>query len=63
LIKIATNTRGYTRVQDRKAAITLLAKKTKMNFFVCYRDVAAQYALMYGHAGWVAEGDIYVSRT
>jgi hypothetical protein len=55
--------RGYKRSSDRKRALTLLAKlRPVLNYFVCYRDTKAEYALAIGHADWVPSGGVYVNR-
>ena len=51
--------RGYSNAGDRRRAIRGLAKQG-FNYFVGYRDVAADYALNYGRADWVDQGRIYV---
>jgi hypothetical protein len=53
--------RGYTSAGARKAAIAQLAKRG-FNYFVCYRDVQAEFALTYSVADWVGAGSVYVVR-
>lgn len=44
--------RGYTSHGNRKRAITML-RKHGFNYFVCFRDVNSEFALMYSTAEWV----------
>ena len=53
--------RGYKTVADRDRAIAQL-KKHGYNYFVCYRDTRAEFALDYARVQWKKPGETYMSR-
>lgn len=58
-------TRGYASAANRQRAISALRKHGK-NYFVLYRDTAAEHALQFMHADWVdhdmGKGAAYICR-
>ncbi len=59
--RITDQTRGYGTAADRNRAIKALVKRG-FNYFVCYRDTQAEFALLIGNADWVSAGGVYVNR-
>lgn len=56
--------RGYRTSADRSRAIKNMFRRSegKVNYFVCYKDVHAEFALHFGHATWVSPGTYYLNR-
>lgn len=55
--------RGYKRSSDRKRATSQLYRQG-FNYFVWYRDIAAEFALSYSWSEWVEKSGLlcYVDR-
>lgn len=49
--------RGYNNPADRIRAIKALFRTGRVNYFVCYRDTQAEFALYYGVSNWVKESN------
>ncbi len=57
--KILDHVRGYSSPRDRNIAIAAL-RRMGFNYFVKYVDTQSRFALYFGTAKWVREGDIYI---
>ena len=55
MIQITERTRGYDSSKNRKLAIKGL-RGQGFNYFVCYRDLNSEFALLYSTADWVDQG-------
>jgi len=60
MTRILDRNRGYETPADRNRAIKQLVRRG-FDYFVCYKDTAADYALQYGVKTW-EPGRVYVCR-